>query len=476
MNDNHDSDYGVLDELHDLGDGEYDDTGGQSGGDGSGKAASRRRRVIVGALIAIFAAGVVFAGWHVIGAAVSNNRRAHAAALADCRSARTDYIRTYTSYTPAMSKATTLLKETKSVTDSDTRDRLRQQVNSLRGSDIEELAARECSAKQSRKGLSDLADSYGRSRTVMVDGLTTVQYDSQTLQQMVDGMNAQDMRKRLTKLISRGDLALEQSKGKVDESRRSALETELASAKQTLATAGSDDTTVLNNEFAQLKGIVDGIIASMPLDCHFTQCVALTFDDGPNKTNTPKVLDVLKGAGVPATFFLQGQFVNGSNVELVKRMAGEGHDVGSISWRHTQMHAMPTEQLKKWFTDTDAVISKASGKDVTLFRPPDGAWSEALRVQAKNSGQAMILWGVDSGDWDKLGADAIAKRVVDGAYSGSIVSLHDGNAATVKALPKIIKGLKGKGYTLVTVSTLLAGDIQPGDVVYGLNDVQRDAE
>ena len=140
------------------------------------------------------------------------------------------------------------------------------------------------------------------------------------------------------------------------------------------------------------------------------------------------------------------------------------------------MHGMPAEQLRKWFDDTDAVISKASGKDVTLFRPPDGAWGDALRAQARDSGQAIILWGVDSGDWGKLGADAISKRVVDGAYSGSIVSLHDGNAATAKALPKIIKGLKDKGYTLVTVNTLLAGDIQPGDVAYGLNDVQRDAE
>ena len=254
------------------------------------------------------------------------------------------------------------------------------------------------------------------------------------------------------------------------------METELASAKHTLDTASSDDVTALNGEFARLRGAVDDIIASMPLDCHFTQCVALTFDDGPNKTNTPKVLDVLKNAGVPATFFLQGQFVNGSNVGLVRRMTGEGHDVGSISWRHTQMHGMPAEQLRKWFDDTDAVISKASGKDVTLFRPPDGAWGDALRAQARDSGQAIILWGVDSGDWGKLGADAITKRVVDGAYSGSIVSLHDGNAATAKALPKIIRGLKDKGYTLVTVNTLLAGDIQPGDVAYGLNDVQRDAE
>lgn len=139
-----------MDELRDLGGEEYGDTGGQSGGDGSGKATGRKRRVIVGALIAIFAAGMVFAGWNVIGAAMANNRRAHAAALADCRSARTDYIRTYTSYTLAMSKAATLLKETKSITDSDARDRLRQQVDSLRGSGVEKLAAKECSAKQSR--------------------------------------------------------------------------------------------------------------------------------------------------------------------------------------------------------------------------------------------------------------------------------------------------------------------------------------
>ena len=113
-----------MDELRELGGEEYGDTGGQSDGDGNGKATGRKRRVIVGALIAIFAAGMVFAGWNVIGAAMANNRRAHAAALADCRSARTDYIRTYTSYTPAMSKAATLLKETKSITDSDARDRL----------------------------------------------------------------------------------------------------------------------------------------------------------------------------------------------------------------------------------------------------------------------------------------------------------------------------------------------------------------
>ena len=77
-----------MDELRELGGEEYGDTGGQSGGDGSGKATGRKRRVIVGALIAIFAAGMVFAGWNVIGAAMANNRRAHAAAPTASRRAR----------------------------------------------------------------------------------------------------------------------------------------------------------------------------------------------------------------------------------------------------------------------------------------------------------------------------------------------------------------------------------------------------
>ena len=136
------------------------------------------------------------------------------------------------------------------------------------------------------------------------------------------------------------------------------------------------------------------------------------------------------------------------------------------------MHEMSSEQLVKWFADTDEVISEASGRPVSLFRPPDGAWGEALRAQAESSGQAMILWGVDSGDWDDIDAAQIERRTLEGAYAGSIICLHDGNAATAKALPGIIKGLREHGYRLVTVDTLLDGDIRAGSVAYGLNDVR----
>ena len=431
-----------------------------------------RPKPLVAALIAVFAAGLVFAGWAVTRSILDARARDHATALADCRAARARYTETLTGYTPTARKAATLLKDTASVAGSDTRDRLQAQLDSLTDADVAGPAKRDCATDLSRSDLDDLGDRYATATSMMNDGLISIRYDVTMLQQMKDGLNAQDVRKRLSGLVTRGELAYSRSAGKADETLRATLRGAIDAAKQALADTPSDRTDAVAARVQPLSEATDAVIAAMPLDCHFADCVALTFDDGPNKEVTPQVLDALKKAGVPATFFLQGQFVSGSNVKLVKRMAAEGHSVGSMSWRHTQMHAMPADQLAKWFKDTDAVISPASGKPVTLFRPPDGAWSDALRDQAKASGQAMILWGVDSGDWGKLDSAQIEKRVLDNAYAGSIIALHDGNAATATALPKIIDGLKQKGYHIVTVDTLLAGDIQPGSVAYGLNDVQ----
>ena len=148
-----------------------------------------------------------------------------------------------------------------------------------------------------------------------------------------------------------------------------------------------------------VRAATDAVVAVLPFDCHFHDCVALTFDDGPNKQFTPQLLDALADAGVPRHVLRAGQFVSGSNVDLVGRMAAEGHDVGSISWRHTQLHTLDAWDVAKWFKDTDEVISAASGRPVTLFRPPDGAWSDTVRDQAQASGESIILWNVDSGDW-----------------------------------------------------------------------------
>lgn len=434
--------------------------------------ARRRPKPLAVALVAAFSAGAVFAGVAITRSILDLNARSHASALADCRTARAQYTETLTGYTPVARKASALLRDTASLTGSESRDRLQQQVDSLHEADVMSPAKQDCAADASTRDLAALGDRYAAASSAMADGLISIRYDADTLQQVKDGLTVQDARKQLTALIARARLAYDRSSGKADETVRGTLNNAIDTAQAVLDTTASDDSTAVNEQIQPLAEATAAVITRMPLDCHFIDCVALTFDDGPNKQYTPKVLDELKAAGIPATFFLQGQFVSGSNVKLVKRMAFEGHSVGSMSWRHTPMHAMPADQLAKWFKDTDSVISSASGKPVTLFRPPDGARSDTLRDQAKANGQAMILWGVDSGDWGKLDAAKIEKRTLDGAYAGSIISLRDGNPETVKALPGIIKGLKDKGYHIVTVDTLLAGDIRPGSVAYGLNDVQ----
>lgn len=433
------------------------------------------RTPIVVAVIVLFAAGLVFAGWTVASSVLASQRRAHESALAGCRASRRAYMETATSFTPTLAASKTLLDKTKGFDDSDTRERLQQQVNRTDGIDFTALATADCASDMSATALDDLSDRYGSADTQMDTALISMPYDMQTLQGILDGLTAKDARTRLTALLDKANTAYARSENKADNALRAALKQTIDAAQHTLDTTSTTDAATIANVTGPLSDATDKVIAAMPVDCHFINCVALTFDDGPNKQRTPEILDELKRAKVPATFFLQGQFVNGSNVSLVRRMVAEGHSVGSISWRHTQMHAMSAEQLAKWFKDTDDVISQASGKPVTLFRPPDGAWSDALRAAARNSNQSMIMWSVDSGDWDgKATASAIAKRVVSDAYAGSIIALHDGNAATAKALPEIINGLEKKGYRIVTVDTLLAGAMQPvepGDMIYSLDNI-----
>lgn len=90
---------------------------------------------------------------------------------------------------------------------------------------------------------------------------------------------------------------------------------------------------------------------------------------------------------------------------------------------------------------------------------------------ARGNGQSVILWNVDSRDWDpKTSAADIARNVLDGASSGAIVALHDGNGRTVEAIPQIVSGLRERGFTLVTVSQLLSGELSPGTVFYARGD------
>lgn len=184
--------------------------------------------------------------------------------------------------------------------------------------------------------------------------------------------------------------------------------------------------------------------------------VALTFDDGPHATLTPKLLTILRDRNVKATFYVLGPNAK-RNPGIMQRMVAEGHELGNHSWTHRVMSKAPTEAMMKEFQDTQDAIVASCGVAPKSQRPPYGAMTKPQRALLKEKfGYPCILWDVDPLDWKKPGSSVVASRILSGARNGSIILLHDIHAGSVDAVPAVLDGLLAKGYTFVTVSQLLA--------------------
>jgi cellulose synthase/poly-beta-1,6-N-acetylglucosamine synthase-like glycosyltransferase/peptidoglycan/xylan/chitin deacetylase (PgdA/CDA1 family)/spore germination protein YaaH len=199
--------------------------------------------------------------------------------------------------------------------------------------------------------------------------------------------------------------------------------------------------------------------------------VALTFDDGPDPEWTPRILDVLKREGVPASFFIIGE--NGqANPELVRRIVREGHDIGNHTFTHPNLGEIPTRVTALELNATQRLIESLTGRSTMLFRPPYFGDAEPTTpeevepiVTAKHLGYITVGLHVDPDDWAQPGAQEVVNRTIAGVTDksetddqrGQIVLLHDGGgdrAQTVEALPQLIEQLKARGFKFVTVSEL----------------------
>jgi peptidoglycan-N-acetylglucosamine deacetylase len=181
--------------------------------------------------------------------------------------------------------------------------------------------------------------------------------------------------------------------------------------------------------------------------------IALTFDDGPS-LYTPQMLSVLERNHVHATFFLVGNLVRG-NEALLKRMLRDGDAIGN----HTFTHANVAHGNLGQLTSTTRAIQRATGGYTPcVFRPPYGAFSNALISQAQGLGMNTIYWTVDPSDYTRPGTGTIVSRDVGGARPGAIILNHDGGGPrdqTVAAIPRVISILRSRGYSFVTVPELL---------------------
>ena len=184
--------------------------------------------------------------------------------------------------------------------------------------------------------------------------------------------------------------------------------------------------------------------------------IAMTFDDGPHATLTPKLLDMLAARRLKATFFIIGQ--NGAEYpDIMKRIVREGHELANHSWSHPNLGKMSDEAVRAQMQKTDDVIQAAAGKRTTLMRPPYGSITPRQKEWIYETfGYKTIIWDVDPFDWRRPGASVIRDRIVNQTQPGSIILVHDIHPGSIDAMPDTFDQLTAKGFKFATVSELLA--------------------
>ena len=184
--------------------------------------------------------------------------------------------------------------------------------------------------------------------------------------------------------------------------------------------------------------------------------IALTFDDGPSAEYTAKILDILQKYNVKATFFVIG--VNAQkHPDLLGRIISDGHEVGNHTYSHPHLQKMDEFALLEELNKADEVFQKLCGISPTLFRPPEGVVSNAVKAAAQSKGYTMVLWNIDTRDWALNNADNIIRLIDKQASDGDIVLFHDwvaGKSPTPAALEIIIPRLQARGFEFVKVSEL----------------------
>jgi len=200
--------------------------------------------------------------------------------------------------------------------------------------------------------------------------------------------------------------------------------------------------------------------------------LALTFDDGPDETWTPQILNILKQKNAPAAFFVIGESAS-QYPQVVKNEYQSGNDVGNHTFTHPDFEIISKSQLQIELNLTELLLESNLGVKTLLFRPPYGIDHQpetASEIQMLPIPQAMgyIIVGarVDPHDWGEPNGGAppatatIVERVLHDAQlgKGNIILMHDGGgnrSNTVAALPQVIDGLRAKGYEFVSVADLL---------------------
>jgi peptidoglycan/xylan/chitin deacetylase (PgdA/CDA1 family) len=190
--------------------------------------------------------------------------------------------------------------------------------------------------------------------------------------------------------------------------------------------------------------------------------IALTFDDGPGPY-TPAVLSVLERMHVPATFFVIGKMLRYFSAAAVREIQ-DGDVIGDHTETHPLLATLSAHDQYEELSEQIARVELLGGRRPTLFRPPYGSFNANTMRELSRLHLLMVLWSVDTDDYRQPGVSVIVGRALAGAHPGAIILMHDAGGAreqTIAALPLVIRGLRARGFRLVTVPQLMLDDPPP---------------
>ena len=191
-------------------------------------------------------------------------------------------------------------------------------------------------------------------------------------------------------------------------------------------------------------------VTQIPVDAA-PKLLAFTFDDGPHRGSTDRLLDGLRERNAKGTFFLVGEEIDEAR-DIVERMREDGHQIGNHTWSHKRLDEISTDEAAQEIGKTDALLKSVAGDAEYWLRPPYGFLRDGAE---KSLGVPVVKWSLDPRDWESRDADKVVQAVMEAVKPGDIVLLHDIYPTSVEAALRLMDALAADGYQFVTVEELL---------------------
>ena len=178
--------------------------------------------------------------------------------------------------------------------------------------------------------------------------------------------------------------------------------------------------------------------------------VALTFDDGPRRGTTDRLLEGLRQREVKCTFFVIGRQIPG-NEDILLQMQRDGHQVGNHSYDHEYLSRCQEETFHQQINKTQSLLRQVLGEGEYWLRPPYGM---ILPEQMTLVQTPLVGWSVDPEDWKLLDARQVSQAVLETVQDGDIILLHDFYPSSVEAALYLVDELQRQGFFFLTVQQL----------------------